>query len=115
MRRQYREGSTIVDTSLRDAQDPDASYVTRWVPELAALPGKWVRTPWAAPAAVLEDAGVALGETYPHRITTCDLRVRLLAIPCPGMTLCTFFFFEMGNTCRQAAKQAANETKPHCM
>lgn len=46
--------------------DPDGSYLRRWLPELAALPDKWLPRPWAAPAAVLAEAGVQLGETYPR-------------------------------------------------
>jgi len=45
--------------------DPAGAYVRRWVPELAALPDKWVHKPWAAATDVLADAGVILGETYP--------------------------------------------------
>jgi len=50
--------------------DPDGSYVRRFVPELVALPDRYIRVPWTAPARVLQDAGVALGEhgNYPHRI-----------------------------------------------
>jgi deoxyribodipyrimidine photo-lyase len=48
--------------------DPDGSYVRRWVPELHALSAKWIHQPWAAPAAVLEDAGIRLGESYPEPI-----------------------------------------------
>lgn len=45
--------------------DPGGTYTRRYVPELAALPDKYLFCPWQAPAAVLERAGVALGETYP--------------------------------------------------
>lgn len=48
--------------------DPEGSYVRRWVPELAALPVKWIHQPWAAPADLLHDAGVILGEHYPAPI-----------------------------------------------
>jgi deoxyribodipyrimidine photo-lyase len=48
--------------------DPDGSYVRRWVPELQALPTKWIHQPWAASAPVLEEAGIQLGETYPEPI-----------------------------------------------
>ncbi|MDR6292836.1 deoxyribodipyrimidine photo-lyase [Inquilinus ginsengisoli] len=48
--------------------DPDGTYVRRHVPELARLPAKWIHRPWAAPDAVLADAGVTLGKTYPRPI-----------------------------------------------
>ncbi|BBK33077.1 hypothetical protein STHU_37110 [Allostella humosa] len=48
--------------------DPDGSYVRRFVPELARLPDRWVHQPWAAPSAVLADAGVRLGQDYPRPI-----------------------------------------------
>jgi deoxyribodipyrimidine photolyase len=57
------------------AQDPDGSYIKRWVPELARLPAKYVHEPWKAPPATLEAAGVVLGDTYPHRITAQDMQV----------------------------------------
>lgn len=45
--------------------DTDGDYVRRWVPELAVLPSQWIHQPFAAPPAVLETAGVTLGQTYP--------------------------------------------------
>ena len=45
--------------------DPAGAYVRRWVPELAALPDRWVHEPWAAPTGVLKDAGIAIGADYP--------------------------------------------------
>ncbi|HZP21213.1 MAG TPA: deoxyribodipyrimidine photo-lyase [Bauldia sp.] len=45
--------------------DPDGAYVRTYVPELAALPAKYIHKPWAAPEHVLTRAGVRLGETYP--------------------------------------------------
>ncbi len=48
--------------------DPDRRYLRQWVPELTALPDRWIHQPWAAPAAVLADARVVLGATYPRPI-----------------------------------------------
>ena len=48
--------------------DPDGAYVSRFVPELAKLPPKFIHHPWDAPADVLAKAGVRLGKTYPHPI-----------------------------------------------
>ncbi len=48
--------------------DPDGDYVRRWIPELARLSAPHVHAPWRAPSAILSEAGVVLGETYPWPI-----------------------------------------------
>jgi len=48
--------------------DPKGGYVRRWLPELAAMPDKFIHRPWEAPAAVLARAGVSLGENYPRPV-----------------------------------------------
>lgn len=48
--------------------DPDGAYVRRYVPELHAVPTKHVHAPWMAPEPVLAEAGVRLGQDYPHPI-----------------------------------------------
>ena len=45
--------------------DAEGEYTRRYVPELEKLPAKYLFSPWQAPAVVLEQAGVRLGETYP--------------------------------------------------
>ncbi|QKV17733.1 cryptochrome/photolyase family protein [Oricola thermophila] len=45
--------------------DPDGAYVRRFVPELAAIPDKFLHTPWTAPEPVLAEAGIELGRSYP--------------------------------------------------
>ena len=45
--------------------DADGAYVRKWVPEIAALPGRYLHKPWEAPETVLAEAGIRLGETYP--------------------------------------------------
>jgi deoxyribodipyrimidine photo-lyase len=48
--------------------DPKGDYVRRWVPEIAALPDKWLQQPWNAPADILKSARIELGKTYPEPI-----------------------------------------------
>ncbi|PLW82174.1 deoxyribodipyrimidine photolyase [Kineobactrum sediminis] len=45
--------------------DTEGEYVRRWVPELARLPDRYLHRPWEAPAPVLAEAGVVLGDHYP--------------------------------------------------
>ena len=46
--------------------DPEGVYVRKWAPELKKLPTQYLHEPWLAPASVLADADVRLGETYPR-------------------------------------------------
>jgi deoxyribodipyrimidine photo-lyase len=48
--------------------DADGAYVRRFVPEIAALPDKFLHAPWQAPPLLLREAGVTLGKTYPAPI-----------------------------------------------
>ncbi|MCA0450578.1 MAG: DNA photolyase family protein [Proteobacteria bacterium] len=60
--------------------DPDGTYIRRFVPELAKLPTKYLFAPWEAPDAVLAQAGVVLGKTYPKPIVDHgEARTRALA------------------------------------
>lgn len=48
--------------------DRDGDYLRRWLPELAALPTKYLHAPWFTPHDLLQGAGVRLGQTYPMPI-----------------------------------------------
>ncbi len=48
--------------------DPGGDYLRKWLPELAALPDKYIHEPWTAPETLLDEAGVALGRDYPSPI-----------------------------------------------
>ena len=59
--------------------DVTGAYVRKWLPELAALPDKYLHDPWNAPPLVLRAANVVLGETYPRPIVDhADARKRYL-------------------------------------
>ena len=59
--------------------DPTGQYTRRYVPELSALPDKYLFRPWEAPCDVLKQAQILLGETYPEPIV--DLKEsRVLAL-----------------------------------
>lgn len=52
--------------------DPEDDYVRRWVPELSALPVKWIHRPFDAPPDLLAGAGIVLGRDYPMPIVDLD-------------------------------------------
>jgi hypothetical protein len=52
----------------------------RWVPELAKLSKPLLHKPWEAPPEILEQAGIVLGDTYPHRIVSDLAKERQLTV-----------------------------------
>lgn len=60
--------------------DPNGTYIRKYVPELAALPNKYLHNPSAAPQKVLLEAGVKIGKDYPMPIVDLkESRERALA------------------------------------
>lgn len=53
-------------------QDPDGTFVRRWVPELADVPDRFLQEPWA-----FDGARTIVGARYPNRIV--DLKVSTAA------------------------------------
>ena len=52
--------------------DPNGDYVRRWCPELARLPNEIIHEPFKAKPETLAQAGIKLGQTYPHPIVDHD-------------------------------------------
>ena len=53
--------------------DPKGDYVRRFVPELRALPDRYIHCPFDAPVDVLQQSGVRLGDNYPEPVTDLAL------------------------------------------
>ncbi|MDF1654975.1 MAG: deoxyribodipyrimidine photo-lyase [Coxiellaceae bacterium] len=53
--------------------DPSGEYTKRYIPELSALPDKYLYSPWEAPDKILQAAGITLGKTYPKPIVDLAL------------------------------------------
>ena len=53
--------------------DASGAYTRHFIPELSALPDKYLYKPWEAPESVLDAAGVELGTTYPRPIVDIKL------------------------------------------
>lgn len=63
-------------------QDPDGAFIRRWVPELAAVGGDWIHSPWQMDASIARRAGVRIGIDYPapivdHEQAAREARARL--------------------------------------
>lgn len=48
--------------------DPEGLYTRRYVPELKNIPNKYLFNLWDAPAIILKEGNIKLGETYPKPI-----------------------------------------------
>ncbi len=60
--------------------DAEGRYIRRYVPEIAALPNKYLFSPWTAPESILQAANITLGITYPEPIVDLQAsRKRALA------------------------------------
>ena len=49
-------------------QDPNGCFVRRWCPELAAVPDRWLQTPWQMSALEQVEARCVVGHDYPAPI-----------------------------------------------
>ena len=60
----------FVMSPVAASQDMNGDYTRRWVPELSKLSKPVLHRPWEASPDFLEQMGVILGDTYPHRIVS---------------------------------------------
>jgi deoxyribodipyrimidine photo-lyase len=50
--------------------DPDGNYIRKYLPELAALPNKYLGEPWTMPADIQQKIGCVIGQDYPAPIVS---------------------------------------------
>jgi deoxyribodipyrimidine photo-lyase len=55
-------------TTQGKRHDPAGTHVRRWLPELKAVPDKYIHEPWKMPATVQHQTGCLIGKDYPSPI-----------------------------------------------
>ena len=59
--------------------DAEGKFIRRYLPQLAALPNKYIHAPWLCPEEKRDDAGLRLGKDYPFPIVDhADARKKTL-------------------------------------
>ena len=53
--------------------DSDGEYIRKYIPEIKALPNKYLFNPWEAPKEELDKAGITLGQDYPNPVIDLKL------------------------------------------
>jgi deoxyribodipyrimidine photo-lyase len=48
--------------------DPDGNFIRQWIPDLEAVPRKYIHTPWEMPDEMQQRIGCVIGVNYPHPV-----------------------------------------------
>jgi deoxyribodipyrimidine photo-lyase len=51
-----------------EQHDPNGNFVRRWIPELEAVPDRYIHEPWKMPDEIQETSGCVIGRDYPEPI-----------------------------------------------
>lgn len=89
---QMQSGTTGINTlriynpvKQSQDQDPEGSFIRRWVPELEMVPTEWIHTPWRMPSRLQHQLGCRIGSRYPapivdHEQAARDARAKMSAL-----------------------------------
>ncbi len=73
--------NTTIQSGTCDAVGGGGVYFIRYLPELAAVPDKFIHAPWTLPVREQTRIGAIIGQTYPAPIVDhAAQRVRALAL-----------------------------------
>ncbi|PSH02091.1 MAG: hypothetical protein BRC26_02315, partial [Nanohaloarchaea archaeon QH_8_44_6] len=63
-------------TKQVEDNDPDGNFIRKYLPELRALPDKYLAEPWRMPEEIQEEFGIEIGRNYPKPIVDYKRQAR---------------------------------------
>lgn len=80
---QMQSGTTGINTlriynptKQAKEQDPQGTFIRKWIPELVSVPNVFIHTPWMMPAHIQQSSGCTIGSLYPKPIVDHALALR---------------------------------------
>jgi deoxyribodipyrimidine photo-lyase len=80
---QMQSGTTGINTlriynptKQAKEQDPQGTFIRKWIPELVSVPNVFIHTPWMMPAHIQQSSGCTIGSLYPKPIIDHTLALR---------------------------------------